>query len=108
MGVGILACEAACGEIDTFLLSCRVIGRGVETAFLSFLCEQVRKSGCRVVRGRFLPTRKNAPAREFFSSHGFQKISGDEDGSVWELDLAGGNGSSAAWIRVVTLAETNA
>jgi FkbH-like protein len=107
VGVGILACEGQCGEIDTFLLSCRVIGRGVETALLSFLCEQVRKSGCRVVRGRFLPTRKNAPAREFFSSHGFQKISGDEDGSVWERNLAGGNGvQPPPWIRVVTLAET--
>jgi FkbH-like protein len=93
-------------EIDTLLLSCRVIGRGVETAFLSFLCEQAAKSGCRVLRGRFAPTRKNAPSRELFASHGFEKLADDEQGSLWELNLAAGQSVAApSWVRLTTLAE---
>ncbi len=86
-----------------------MIGRGIETAFLSFLCEQARKSGYPLVRGRFLPTKKNTPAREFFSSHGFEKVSSDDSGSLWELGLAAGKTVAAPdWIRLASLAEANA
>jgi FkbH-like protein len=109
VGVAILGCDGATAQIDTFLLSCRVIGRGVETTLLSFLCDQARKSGCRIVRGSFLPTKKNAPARDFFSNHGFAKVAADEDGSLWELNLADGRGVAAPpYIRVSTLAEATA
>jgi FkbH-like protein len=112
VGVAILATGLGPGggaaEIDTFLLSCRVIGRGVETAFLSFLCEQAAKSGCSVLRGRFTPTKKNAPCREFFGSHGFEKVADDEQGSLWELNLAAGQTVAApSWIRLTTLAEVS-
>ena len=53
-------------EIESFLLSCRVIGRTVETAVLAFLIEQARARGRRTLAGWFLPTRKNAPAAEFY------------------------------------------
>jgi FkbH-like protein len=106
VGVAIIDCSGSTAEIDTFLLSCRVIGRGVETALLSFVCEQVRKGGCRTLRGRFLPTRKNAPASEFFSRHGFEQVSVDEHGSLWQLQLAAGKlVEIPPWIRLTALAE---
>lgn len=106
VGVAIIVGNGGAAEIDSFLLSCRVIGRGVETALLSFLCDQLRKSGCRTLRGTFLPTKKNAPARAFFTSHGFERLSADDNGSLWELNLAAGKGLQAPpWIRLITLAE---
>ena len=56
-------------DIDTFLLSCRVISRGVETSILSFLVERARTRQLRRVQGWFLPTRKNAPARDCYAEH---------------------------------------
>jgi FkbH-like protein len=109
VGVAIMLCAGAAAEIDTFLLSCRVIGRGVETSLLSFLCEQARKSGCGILRGSFLPTKKNAPAREFFPSHGSDKISADAGGSVWELNLAQGSGvAPPPYIRIQAPVEATA
>jgi FkbH-like protein len=106
VGVAILCCENREAEVDTFLLSCRVIGRGVETALLAFLCEQGRKAGCDILRGRFLPTRKNVPAREFFASHGFEAVDEQDGGSLWQLRLDAGSGvRTPPWIRVTTLAE---
>src|SRR5262249_38604063 len=56
-------------DIDTFLLSCRVISRGVETSILSFLVERARTRQLRYVQGWFLPTKKNAPARNCSAAH---------------------------------------
>jgi len=76
VGVAILRHGAAstvsgASEIDTFLMSCRVIGRTVETAFLAWLAGRAKARGARELVGRFVPTKKNAPARSFFPSHGF-------------------------------------
>ena len=88
VGVAILReAEAVC-EIDTLLLSCRVIGRTVETAFLSRLAALARERGAQQLEGWFLPTRKNAPAKDFYQSHGFQKVATEGEASKWSLDLS--------------------
>ena len=87
-------------EIDTLLMSCRVIGRTVETAFLSFLIDQARKAAASRVQGWFLPTRKNAPAREFYSEHGFQVLQQTSSGTLWGLDLSQASLSCPQWIRL--------
>ena len=61
-------------DIDTFLLSCRVIGRTVETAMLAFLCDAAQERGLKVLSGRLVPTAKNMPIRDLFPKHGFDKL----------------------------------
>lgn len=95
-------------EIDTFLLSCRVIGRTVETAFLAYICEAASLRGCTRILGRFLPTKKNAPARGFYSAHGFHKASEDESGSVWILDLKTARVNNPQWIKLEVMENTSA
>jgi FkbH-like protein len=63
--------EDAAWEIDTLLMSCRVMGRRVEDAFLAYLGEVARDHGGRVLRGVFIPTAKNAPVARFYPEHGF-------------------------------------
>lgn len=53
---------------DTFLLSCRALGRGVEHRMLSFVAEQAEEMGFRYVTVPFVPSAKNAPARQFLDS----------------------------------------
>jgi FkbH-like protein len=79
-------CGDVC-ELDTFLLSCRVIGRGVETAFLARLAGEARLRGKTRLEGWFLPTKKNSPACEFYSTHGFQMVRSEPQGALWTLDL---------------------
>ena len=89
----------ASAEIDTFLLSCRVLGRGVEDAVLAFLCDRARARGRCLIRGRFIPTRKNAQAAAFLARHGFE-ARGDE----WVADPTRTRVACPAWIRL-TVAE---
>lgn len=71
-------------EFDTFLLSCRVIGRSAETAFLHSLLGVLRERGASRVRGRFVPSGRNALVQNFWSEHGFRA----KDSGLFERDLA--------------------
>ncbi len=55
-------------EIDTFLLSCRVLGRGVEHRMLNHLGDTARRQGLNCVVATMIPTAKNLPARQFMDS----------------------------------------
>jgi FkbH-like protein len=88
-------------EIDTFLLSCRVMGRNVETALLVSIMDHLRENGVRYLTGWYLPTAKNAPVKDFYSQHGFSQVEGTEDGSeLWTLDLAEARLAAPDWIAV--------
>jgi len=100
VGVAITHADGDACEIDTFLLSCRVIGRTVETALLSHLAEQALDAGLKSMRGWFLPTRKNAPARHFFAQHGFKPESSNGDGYVWVLDLLEKPIAFPSWVKL--------
>ncbi len=69
--VAIVKKETKHWEIDTFLLSCRVLGRKVETAVLAGIARRAAAAGLETIRAKFLPTEKNRPAAEFLPSHGF-------------------------------------
>jgi len=57
-------------EVDTFLLSCRVLGRGVEHELVAQLGQRAVKEGKGYVEFKYLPTGKNSPALEFITSIG--------------------------------------
>jgi len=103
VGVAITRRRGEVCEIDTFLLSCRVIGRTLETAFLSFLAEHARAAGTRYLQGWFLPSKKNAPARDFYSRHGMEKKEENSDGSLWSLDLSTTQIACPDWIHLQVL-----
>jgi FkbH-like protein len=77
-------------EIDTFLMSCRVLQRGVEQFAVSKIVEYARQSGRPVVVGRYIPTAKNAMVESFYAQFGFERV-GEPDpdgGTTWRLDVA--------------------
>lgn len=76
-------------EIDTWLMSCRVLGRRVQQAALDHLARAAIADGARVLVGRYVPSPKNAMVREHYAGLGFTKVSEDASGeTVWELDLS--------------------
>ena len=102
VGVAITRDEGESCEIETFLLSCRVIGRTVETALLSRLAQSASSRGRQRLIGRFFPTKKNAPARDFYARHGFQLLEENPQGSAWSLDLQHHTIDTPEWIRLKT------
>jgi FkbH-like protein len=77
-------------EIDTWLMSCRVLGRRVEEAVLAELVRHARVAGARRLIGRYLPTGRNELVREHYARLGFAPLAeaGDGMGTAWTLELA--------------------
>ena len=76
-------------HIILWLMSCRVLKRGMEQVMLDALVEAAMHEGMEMLIGYYIPTLKNMMVRELYSVFGFQKIREDETGSVWELPLKG-------------------
>jgi FkbH-like protein len=106
VGVAIAHDEGEQCEVDTFLLSCRVIGRTVETALLAHLAESAAQRGRKRLVGWFLPTKKNAPARDFYQQHGFERQETNGAGSLWALDLKSSTLRCPDWIQRKVTAES--
>ena len=102
VGVAIVLDQGDQCEIDTFLLSCRVIGRTVETALLAHIAKDAAERGCKRLVGWFLPTKKNAPARDFYSQHKFGLVEQTHDGKLWSLDLTQQGVPFPEWVKLVT------
>jgi FkbH-like protein len=105
--LGIIAAAVlAFGEramIDSFLMSCRVIGRGVETAVLAHLVKLAAERGYGELYGAFVGTRKNELSRGLYVDHGFTPW--DREGDVEIYVLTHLNAKSVqvpAYIEVIT------
>ncbi len=76
------------GVIDSYLLSCRVLGKGIEFAFLKSVLALLKKQGLKSVRALYSPTAKNAQVKDFYERCGFRLESEGEDGSkAYSIDL---------------------
>ncbi len=75
-------------EIDTWLMSCRVLGRRVEQMVLREIAHHASEAGVRILLGRFKPTGRNDMVREHYQKLGFTKTHETSDGSSeWRLEL---------------------
>ena len=79
-------------RVETWLMSCRVIGRTVEHFHFGALMDRARTLGYRTILGEFIPTKKNTPVAELYESLGFVRLpaSPGEPGIRYVLDLDGG------------------
>lgn len=109
---GIVICASvrltdAGAELVTFLMSCRVIGREIEQAFLGALLQHLTARGIERVEGTYIPTDKNTPARDFYENMGFapQRAVDPEDGAqtkwLWHEDTHTRPGSDFVTIELV-------
>jgi FkbH-like protein len=64
--------------IDTFLLSCRVMGRGIEDAMMGYILSKAKEEGVTKVKAEFIPTKKNKPCEQLLPNFGFKK-----EGKQW-------------------------
>lgn len=82
--------------IESLLMSCRVIGRKLETAILHHIAVRARERGAVSLRGVYLPTAKNGLCQTYYQDHGFVPGGTEE----WTLSIAGALPDSPAWITL--------
>jgi len=99
VGLALIRMEAeATAVLDSFLMSCRVIGREAESAFLEALLRKLQERGTQSMRAHYLPTAKNKLVEDFLPRHGF--VLQDDGSYLRDLIVAPPAGESAHPIRV--------
>jgi FkbH-like protein len=77
--------------IDTWLMSCRVLGRGVEATVLNAFCADARSRGAAELVGKFRPTAKNGMVAGHYEKMGFVPVRNSDGGAsettYWSLPL---------------------
>jgi len=76
--------------IDTWVMSCRVLSRGME----EFICNEIitlaKESKSKIVRGKYTPSKKNKLVFDLYRRLGFKLIQKDSDETTyWELKIEG-------------------
>ncbi|MCH9639906.1 MAG: HAD-IIIC family phosphatase [Betaproteobacteria bacterium] len=89
-------------EIDSFLMSCRVIGRQAETAFLKSILAYLASNNVTNVVADYLPTKKNQLVSNFYKDHGFIL----EKNGRYRIDLHGRQFDKASFPPIEIIHET--
>ena len=104
VGLALARSEGDSCFIDSLLLSCRVIGRGIETALLAHLADTAKRTGAKQLIGEFIATKKNAPCADFYLNHGFFKDASPKetqtDSVFYQLDLTASTPTSPKWLTM--------
>lgn len=98
VGAAIVEVQKKLWRIDSLLLSCRVMGLAVETAFLEYLVKDAAEAEADILRGEFVPTKKNRPAEPFYRQHGFDLLEEREGCQYWEVSVRAATIECPAWI----------
>jgi FkbH-like protein len=89
--ISVIICrkEGADWEIDTWLMSCRVLGRRVEQMVLREILDHAKREGAARLVGVYRPTERNKLVEKHYEQLGFALARQDADGTtVWHLDVA--------------------
>jgi len=79
--------EQAALRVDTWLMSCRVLKRGVEHLLLNKLVELARQRGLKSIVGEYIPTPKNALVKDHYQNLGFTKFAEENGAASWRLPI---------------------
>ncbi len=100
VGVMIIRYQDQQAVIDSFLLSCRVLGRGVEDMFMTQVLALAQARGCHTILGQYIATAKNSPVADFLGRFGFQMVAEHATGRDWSLSLTKAISVGPSWVRV--------
>ncbi len=93
IGVAICCADSEAAEptwlIDTWVMSCRVLGRKVEEAMLAAIAQTARRAGVAILKALYIPTSKNGMVSEHFDKLGFARVSETGEGERhYRLEIA--------------------
>ena len=74
-------------EIDSLLLSCRILGKGIEGAFVKSVLSILKEQGLKTLRACYVPTAKNSQVHDFYDRCGFTPYSVEDEVKKYEINL---------------------
>lgn len=87
-------------HIDSLLMSCRVMGLSVETAFLHRIWADASRHGAKALVSEFIATKKNTPVLTLYRDHGFTLMKEKDEQQFWQIDVSVKKIEKPAWINL--------
>jgi len=87
-------------EIDTFLMSCRIIGRNVEFVFFDFFVKKISKMGYAILKASYIPTKKNEQVKGLYESFGFEISHIENEKKEYILNVANYRRKNLDYIKI--------
>lgn len=104
-GVVIIKKEMEYWVIETFLLSCRILGRQIENAVLGYIFEEAKRYGVSKLFGEYIQTEKNIIIKDFYKNNGFKMIENNIGKQTWECVINEENVIIPEFIEVIRMVE---
>jgi len=101
VAMAVVKYEGAVAIIESFLMSCRAIGRGAETVLLSYIAETViHTKNLKFMHASYLYTPKNETlVSDFYKKHNFEFVSQSGKNTNWSFDLEANELKKPTWIK---------
>jgi len=96
VGTAIINTEGEQAFIDSFIFSCRALGRTAETALLNYIVKNLINKGVKKLVGEYIPTKKNSPCKNFYQEHKFDK----NENNLWMINLDNYEPKHIPWIKL--------
>ena len=109
VGLYLVRCRGTVATVDSFILSCRAMGRGIEDAIMNHLKQRCfERRNVETIEADYFPTKKNMPVENFFENQGFALYGKEVDGSKhYRLTKELSKINSCDWITVIAKEEEN-
>lgn len=101
VGLLLLALDGEAARIEGLYVSCRALGRGLDTVLLAAAARLAAAAGARRLLGRVVTLPRNEPARAVYARHGFAPAGGGAGETVWRRELAAGPIALPDHVRLV-------
>jgi FkbH-like protein len=105
VGVAVVRYEGQVATIESLMMSCRAIGRGAETALLSYIAERALEiHDVKILLAGYVHTLKNETlVSTFYKKHNFDMVSQSEKDTNWSFDLKANKLEYPTWIKIIKL-----
>jgi len=86
---GVLICSKENNSIiiDSFLLSCRILGKNIETIFLKYILIKFKTLGFQYVTANYIESSKNIQTKTFYEKVGFKLLKQSKGQKTYHMDL---------------------
>ncbi len=88
--------------IDSFLMSCRIIGRNIEFVYVSHIIKDLANKGYQTLTADYIPTKKNAQVEDFYAKVGFTLIENIDGTNYYSLNIASFEPKKIDYIKIIT------
>lgn len=100
VGVMIFRAGQEAHKIDVLLMSCRVLGRGIERVFVANVLHKLKEEGIAEILAEYIPSSKNGIAASFYENLGFVGVPAKKGSALWRLSLSAWDPPDSKWFTI--------